>query len=56
MSTKEIVQDLLQNLPKDVSLHDVAQETQISLGSRGCTPSRSVFALIALLGKHIMSA
>src|SRR5207253_1401972 len=26
MSTKQIVQDLLQRLPEDVSLHDVAQE------------------------------
>jgi hypothetical protein len=28
MSTKEIVQDLLQKLPEDVSLHDVAQEIE----------------------------
>jgi hypothetical protein len=28
MSTKEIVQDLLQRLPEDVSLHDVAQEIE----------------------------
>jgi len=28
MSTKEIVQDLLQRLPEDVSLHDVAREIE----------------------------
>lgn len=28
MSTKEIVQDLLQRLPENVSLHDVAQELE----------------------------
>jgi predicted transcriptional regulator len=28
MSTKEIVRDLLQKLPEDVSLHDVAQEIE----------------------------
>lgn len=28
MSTKEIVQDLLQKLPEDVSLHDVAREIE----------------------------
>ena len=28
MSTKEIVQDLLQKLSEDVSLHDVAQEIE----------------------------
>ena len=28
MSTKEIVQDLLQKLPDDVSLHDVAREIE----------------------------
>jgi predicted transcriptional regulator len=28
MSTKQIVQDLLQRLPEDVSLHDVAQELE----------------------------
>ena len=28
MSTKQIVQDLLQRLPEDVSLHDVAQEIE----------------------------
>jgi hypothetical protein len=28
MSTKQIVQDLLQKLPEDVSLHDVAQEIE----------------------------
>jgi hypothetical protein len=28
VSTKEIVQDLLQRLPEDVSLHDVAQEIE----------------------------
>lgn len=28
MSTKQIVQDLLQKLPEDVSLHDVAREIE----------------------------
>ena len=28
MSTKQIVHDLLQRLPEDVSLHDVAQEIE----------------------------
>ncbi len=28
MSTKEIVRDLLQKFPEDVSLHDVAQEIE----------------------------
>ena len=28
MSTKEIVQDLLQKLPEDVSLHTIAQEIE----------------------------
>ena len=28
MSTKQIVQDLLEKLPEDISLHDVAQETE----------------------------
>jgi hypothetical protein len=28
MSTKESVQDLLQKLPEEVSLHDVAQEIE----------------------------
>ena len=28
MSTKEIVQDLLQRLPENVSLHDIAQEIE----------------------------
>ena len=28
MSTKQIVQDLLQRLPEDVSLHDIAQEIE----------------------------
>jgi len=28
MSTKEIVQDLLQKLPEDVSLHQVAREIE----------------------------
>ena len=28
MSTKQIVQDLLQRLPEDVSLHDIAQELE----------------------------
>lgn len=28
MSTKQIVQDLLQRLPEDVTLHDIAQEIE----------------------------
>ena len=28
MSTKQIVQDLLQKLPDDVSLHDIAREIE----------------------------
>ena len=28
MSTKQIVQDLLEKLPEDVSLHDVAREIE----------------------------
>jgi predicted transcriptional regulator len=28
MSTKQIVQDLLERLPGDVSLHDIAQQIQ----------------------------
>lgn len=28
MNTKQIVQDLLQKLPEDMSLHDVAQEIE----------------------------
>ena len=28
MSTKEIIQDLLQKLPEDVSLHEVAREIE----------------------------
>jgi hypothetical protein len=28
MSTKQIVQDLLEKLPEDISLHDVAQEIE----------------------------
>jgi len=28
MSTKQIVQDLLQKLPENISLHDVAQEIE----------------------------
>ena len=28
MSTKQIVQDLLQRLPENVSLHDIAQEIE----------------------------
>jgi hypothetical protein len=30
MSTKQIVQGLLQKLPADVSLHDVAQEIELA--------------------------
>jgi predicted transcriptional regulator len=36
MNTKQIVQDLLQRLPEDVSLHDVAQEIEfVSAVRRG---------------------
>ena len=34
MSTKQIVQDLLQKLPEDVSLHDIAQEIEFVAGVR----------------------
>jgi len=34
MSTKQIVQDLLQRLPENVSLHDVAQEIEFIAGVR----------------------
>ena len=34
MSTKQIVQDLLQRLPEDVSLHDVAREIDFIAGVR----------------------
>jgi predicted transcriptional regulator len=34
MSTKQIVQDLLQKLPEDVSLHEVAQEIEFVAGVR----------------------
>ena len=34
MSTKQIVQDLLQKLPENVSLHDVAQEIEFVAGVR----------------------
>jgi len=34
VSTKQIVQDLLQKLPEDVSLHDVAQEIEFVAGVR----------------------
>ena len=34
MSTKQIVQDLLQKLPEDVSLHDVAQKIEFVAGVR----------------------
>lgn len=38
MSTKQIVQDLLQRLPEDVSLHEVAQEIEfISAVRQGLT-------------------
>jgi hypothetical protein len=36
MSTKEVVQDLLQQLTKDLSLHDVAQEIEfVAAGRQG---------------------
>ena len=34
MGTKQIVQDLLQKLPEDVSLHDIAQEIEFVAGVR----------------------
>jgi predicted transcriptional regulator len=34
MSTKQIVQDLLQKLPENVTLHDVAQEIEFVAGVR----------------------
>ena len=34
MSTKQIVQDLLQKLPESVTLHDVAQEIEFVAGVR----------------------
>ena len=34
MSTKQIVQDLLQKLPENVSLHEVAQEIEFVAGVR----------------------
>ncbi len=34
VSTKQIVQDLLQRLPEDVSLRDVAQEIEFVAGVR----------------------
>jgi len=34
MSTKQIVQDLLQKLPEDVSLHDIAREIEFIAGVR----------------------
>jgi len=34
MSTKQIVADLLQRLPEDVSLHQVAQEIEFIAGVR----------------------
>ena len=34
MSTKQIVQELLQRLPEDVSLHDVAHEIEFIAGVR----------------------
>ncbi len=34
MSTKQIIQDLLQKLPDNVSLHDVAQEIEFVAGVR----------------------
>jgi predicted transcriptional regulator len=34
MSTKEIVHDLLQKLPENVSLHEVAQEIEFVAGVR----------------------
>ena len=34
MSTKQIVQDLLQRLPEDISLHDIAREIDFIAGVR----------------------
>ena len=34
MSTEQIVQDLLQRLPEDVSLHDVAQQIEFTSAVR----------------------
>jgi predicted transcriptional regulator len=34
MSTKQIVQDLLDKLPEDASLHDVAREIEFVVGVR----------------------
>jgi predicted transcriptional regulator len=34
MSTKQIVQDLLEKLPEDISLHDVAQEIKFMAAVR----------------------
>jgi predicted transcriptional regulator len=34
MSSKEIVQDLLQKLPENVSLHDIAREIEFVAGVR----------------------
>jgi predicted transcriptional regulator len=34
MSNKQIVQDLLERLPENVSLHDVAQEIEFVAGVR----------------------
>jgi predicted transcriptional regulator len=34
VSTKQIVQDLLQRLPEDISLHDVAREIDFIAGVR----------------------
>ena len=34
MSNKQIVQDLLEKLPENVSLHDVAQEIEFVAGVR----------------------
>ena len=34
MSTKQIVQDLLQKLPENVSLHEVAEEIEFVAGVR----------------------
>lgn len=34
MSAKEIVQDLLQRLPDDTSLHDIAREIEFVAGVR----------------------
>jgi predicted transcriptional regulator len=34
VSTKQIVQDLLQRLPEDISLHDIAREIDFIAGVR----------------------